>query len=246
MTIGMVGLAALLAGGAAPDKNRPSSAPAQSGDSWDGPSRPAGPRGFRDRRGSRWSGREPLGDGDHGRPFERPSRAAPDRELTSQEIEQVMALTEQEFPLIHRRFDEARKKGGPMFQRMMGDVGPHMLRLARIREDNPRLAEKMIAQHRNEMEVFDLRRQYDEAVGDPQRRGEIRAKLRAALARSFEHRLERLRGEIEMFEQRLERARADLKRQEEQKDALIDEHLNQMIEAPPFPPSPPRERFGPR
>ena len=186
-----------------------------------------------------------------GPPTSRPFRDGPGRErmrphderhrpLNDHDIDDVLAFTKQEFPLLHDRLVSTRDQQPRRFQMMMRRVGPPMLHMRRLKDDRPEFFDKMVQQHRTEFAIFDLAEQHAEATSDTERE-QIRKQLRERVAEGFAHRLERLRYEIQEFEQRLGRMREALADQEANKDELIDGHLDKILSGKgripfPFPP----------
>lgn len=214
---------------------------------------PGGRRHWRGARGS--EGPPPPREG-HPRPMRPPGPRddnAPDF-LTEKEREALMAFAKEHFPQIY----ELLKGAPPEHQhRILRRVGWPLLRLMRLQRHDPELAEKLIAEHKIEMELAQLKRDYQEFPSESARES-IKQKMRTLLEQRFDLRQKRLELEIRALEKRLEEARQRLDRQESNRQKLVDAEVERMIDqlqdermwGPALPslgaePEPPGEPLGP-
>jgi hypothetical protein len=184
--------------------------------------------------GRKFKGGRPHGDRDFDRP--RYGRGmGPGGPPDPRQMEEFMKFAEKEFPLLADRMKQAREK----HPRGMMEIKKRIGELMRLRRENPELAEKVIAQHRNEMKVADLHRQYRHARTQEERDA-IAGEIRAEMETGFELRIERLRLEIDQLEKRLNEAKQNLVNQEQNKSTLIEEQFQKLIaEKVPTPPKRP-------
>ena len=164
-------------------------------------------------------------------------RAGPHGDLDPKQMEEFMEFAREEFPLLYERIKQAREKHprgwGP---KMAGPFGQQMRKMIELRRENPELAKKIFAQHRNEMEIGDLHRQYREAR-TPEEKNAIAKEIRSHLETGFDLRLERLKLEIAQLEKRLKEARQNLADQEQNKATVIDKHHQKLLSSnKPLPP----------
>jgi hypothetical protein len=151
------------------------------------------------------------------------------------QVEEFMKFAEKEFPMLYERMKHAREKHPGGFEPIRRRINE----LMKLRRENPELAEKVIAQHRHEMKVGDLHRQYRHARTQEERDA-IAAEIRSELEVGFQLRIERLQLEIAQLEQRLAEAKETLADQEQNKSAVIEEHFQKLISSnPPIPPKRP-------
>jgi hypothetical protein len=183
-----------------------------------------GPRRFRDRLPRPQASRPARAD----RPG-RGERAGPEVSLlTDEQIERLMTFLEVRFPLMHQRLENARERDPAQFQRMINRAARFMFPIIRAAQENPELAEKMIAEHKSQLEIRELRDRYAR-TRDPAEQASLREQIRQQMEAGFEARIERLRLEVARLQQRLDDARGHLARQEQNKSRLIDERLSDLL-----------------
>lgn len=146
--------------------------------------------------------------------------------LTPQEREELMAFAKEHFPKMYELL-----RGSPRAHqhRLLRRVGWSMLRLMRLHHHDPELAEKLIAEHKIEMELAQLRRDYREFPSEAAREN-IKQKMRELLEQRFDLRQQRLELEIRALEKRLEEARRRLVRQEDDRQRLVDTEVERIID----------------
>jgi TolA-binding protein len=113
-----------------------------------------------------------------------------------------------------------------------------MMRLMRLAEYDPELAEILIDEHKVEMELARLKRDYQVFPAESVR-AQIKARMRSLLETRFDLRRQRLEREIRSLQERLEQARQRLQQQDTAKKSLIDAELETLVreleEQPPLP-----------
>lgn len=189
--------------------------------------RPDGRRHRRELHGEDRQRRRSLRSNDRGP--RGPRRDDPDRMqdfLTEKERQELLAFTKEHFPKMYELLSRAK---GEQQNRMLRRVGWPMLRLLRLHRHDPELAEKLIAEHKIEMELGELKRDYQEFPSESAR-ASIKQKMRELLEQRFTLRQQRLELEIQALEKRLEEARKRLERQEADRQRLIDSDLERMVE----------------
>jgi len=146
--------------------------------------------------------------------------------LTPQEREELMAFAKEHFPKMYELL-----RGSPRAHqhRLLRRVGWPMLRLLRLYRHDPELAEKLIAEHKIEMELAQLRRDYREFPSEAAREN-IKQKMRELLEQRFDLRQQRLELEIRALEKRLEEARQRLVRQEGDRQRLVETEVERIID----------------
>jgi hypothetical protein len=178
-----------------------------------------------------------------GRPAEHPRfghRPGPHGDFDPKQMEEFMEFARAEFPLLYKHMKQARERHpGGWRQKFAGPFGKRIGELMRLRHENPELAEVVIAQHRHEVVVADLHRQYRQAR-TTEERDAIAAEIRSELETGFELRLKRLEIEIAQLQRRLHEARRSLADQELNRDKMIEAHIQKLLksDAPPPPPPP--------
>jgi len=146
--------------------------------------------------------------------------------LSEKERKELLAFTKEHFPKMYELLSGAR---GELRDRMFRRVGWPMLRLLRLHRHDPELAEKLIAEHKIEMELAQLKRDYQEFPSESARES-IKQKMRALLEQRFALRQQRLELEIQALEKRLVDARKRLDRQEADRQRLVDMEVERVID----------------
>jgi len=146
--------------------------------------------------------------------------------LTQQEREELMAFAKAHFPKMYEMLHSSPRAHQ---HRLLKRVGWSMLRLMRLYGHDPELAEKLIAEHKIEMELAQLRRDYREFPSEAAREN-IKQKVRELLEQRFDLRQQRLELEIRALARRLEEARQRLVRQEGDRQRLVDTEVERVID----------------
>ncbi len=256
----LIGLLVLGTGpaGAQPEDDAPPRDRRDRGDDRRGPATRDAEDGRRDDDRPGWRrGRRPDDDGlrregDGGRFRDRAGPPRPDDrdawDLPPERVREMMDFTQREFPRLHDRLAEARERSDRDFKRSLRFVAPRMLEMMHQQRENPELGDTVIAQHRVEWELFELRHRH-KCARTPEEREETAHAIREKLMQSFDLRVRRLALEIKQMEQRLEQAKADLADQQENKQPLIERQFKDFLnddrpppppgDQPPPPPPPP-------
>ncbi len=144
--------------------------------------------------------------------------------LTAQEREDLMNFTKEQFPELYERFQRMQSGNRPEFGRMLRQAGWPLLRLHRLQKHDPELAEKLIAEHKIEMKLVELRRDYREFTSESARE-RMRTEIRGLMEKRFDLRQARLELEIRDLEKRLQNARERLTKQSTTKQQIVDSEL---------------------
>lgn len=149
--------------------------------------------------------------------------------LTGDERKELAAFIKEHFPELHEKMQRLQSEDRPGFNRMAPRMTWPMLRLMRLYKYDPELAEKLIAEHRIEMQLEELRRDYRE-FPEGSAREEIRERIKGLLEQRFDVRQQRLELEIRALEQRLARAKERLDTQRANKPRLVDDEFDRYME----------------
>ncbi len=194
-----------------------------------GPPPLAGPR---DKKG----GEDRPGPRDRGRPGRGPMGDRPDRSgpggpdpdfLTPEQVDRLMGFIKENLPQFHERLAAARQNNPAAFRLMIHQAARRLFPIVRMKFENPELAEKMIAEFKAQIVIDDLTQRYRKA--SRAEREQLKPQLRQHVATRFDMRLERLRIEIRNLQRRLDEAKQELTDQEENKQELIDERLDDLL-----------------
>ncbi len=220
--------------------NPPASRPAITDDLADDPAmRPPGWRRdwwpSRDPRG-RYG---PFGPNDRMRLKQGPGRppwADDDSEqMSAEQVGQLMEFARQNFPTLHKRLLAVRDTNPALFRDMVRRVKGPISEIIRLKQHDPEAARKLIEAHRIEIDLTELRGQYQAAKSGSQRE-QLKSKMRELVAKRCELRLERLKDEVSDLENRLEQAKKEMTKREKDKDQVIDQELKKLLAGGPVPP----------
>jgi hypothetical protein len=149
--------------------------------------------------------------------------------MTPTEIEELMEFAKEHFPEIYQRLNSARETDPRSFRYMIKRVGGPIYRLYRLYKHNPELAKIMIAEHKTQMEIFALQRDYRQATSETEK-ASIKTALHAELVKRFGFRQQRTKLEIESLRKRLEEQAKRLEESEKNKEKMINEELQRTID----------------
>ncbi len=159
-----------------------------------------------------------------------PHRGGPEGPLLSpREREELIAFIKLHFPEMYRRlqrFQQAEPaRHGQALRRMAGPI----LRIMRLSQTNPELAEIMIAEHKVEMELFELQNAWAAPRSQAEREAK-RERIRDLVGQRFDLRQKRLGMEIEDMRKRLDEAMARLARQGADRAEIVEAETRRMME----------------
>jgi len=167
-------------------------------------------------------------------PPRHPKRAGPPhrRKARQEAVEELLRFLQKAYPRQARYLRDLQRKDPEAFRRAISRLRPSLMRLRQIRQSNPELAELIIAQHKVEIALGRLVRQW-QATSDLQERRRIMQQMRDLVARKVDIRLRRLELEIDLLQQRLQQLRRRLDRQRDQKQRLVEQELEALTRKRP-------------
>ena len=181
--------------------------------------------------GGRWPGPGGFEGGpqDAGRPGG-PHHGGPDEPVLSpQEKEELLAFVRDHFPELYGRLQRFQSSDPGAYDRAVRRLTFPMLHMMRVSKNDPQLAEKMIAEHRVELELADLQSRYAAQTTNADRE-QTRSQIRQLVEKRFDLRQQRLELEITNMQKRLDQARSHLTQQAASRPQLIDADVKRMID----------------
>jgi len=168
---------------------------------------------------------DPDGDDDRGRRFERL------RPLTDQEADEALAIIDQLQPDAAQRLRALRAEDPPRFSRELRFRFPYLGYLARLKRSDPQMFELRIADMKLAGRSMRLARAWREAdeAGEAEKAQTLRTELEEAVAEHFELRQKIRAAELEKLEQRLEAMREELEQRKQQRERIIDDHVEGLL-----------------
>ncbi|HQE26275.1 MAG TPA: hypothetical protein PL151_00830 [Phycisphaerae bacterium] len=174
-------------------------------------------------------GRGPQGGPDDG------SQLRPD------EIDEFLDFARQHFPPLHDQLARARREDPRLFRQMLRQIGPPMTRLMRLWRDDPVEAERIIQIQQIEMRIREQHRKFQSLRSEAEKNA-VRAEIRELLEKRFRLRLQRLENEVADLRRRLDEQTARLAEQNRNRDRLVEEELDRLLEGKPWDRGPRRNR----
>jgi len=173
-----------------------------------------------------------------GRPGAAPPESGPDRDpafsdrgpMSDEDLRRIRAIIDEHIPQVAQRLSIAEADDPEAASRFLARIAPRFRDLLTLEDEAPELVPVRVAELRTGMEIVNAARELRRI--DPSETGAFDAKkdeIRALLTLQLD-----LRHQLE--EHRLQKMAADLKEarerlaeQDEQRDAIIDEHLQRVL-----------------
>jgi hypothetical protein len=156
-------------------------------------------------------------------------------QMSPEQVSQLMEFARQNFPKLHKRLLAVRDTNPAVFHQMVKRVKGPISEITRLQERDPEAARKLIEAHRIEIDLTELRTEYQAAKSDSQRE-QAKSKMRELVAKRCELRLQRLKDEVSDLEKRLEQAKKEMTKREKDKDQVVDQELKRLLNAGPVRP----------
>jgi hypothetical protein len=186
----------------------------------DGPRDGKGPRPMGDRFG-------PGPGGEPGR------RGGPPPELSDELLDKVMALVGEKFPVMHERLTRLRQENPERFRMAIGRMVGVYREFQALKERQPEMAEMLIQEIRNEERLRELAEQYQAAMGDAPRQGELETAMQEVVRQQVEFMLKRHEARLADFAERIAHQQARLAEEQARladEKSRIDELVTQRVE----------------
>jgi len=170
--------------------------------------------------------RQALADPDRLGPRRGGFDAAP---LSPQEKDELIAFIKQHFPEMHRRLQRFQQADPVRHGQALRRMAEPVLRMMRVSKTNPELAEIMMAEHRVEMELFELQNAWGRPRSEAERESR-QERLRMLVGKRFDLRQKRLEMEIQEMRKRLDQAMARLYQQSADRAEIVEAETRRMTE----------------
>jgi hypothetical protein len=159
------------------------------------------------------------------RGFERrgPHRDAPGAPSEALNDESMWQLLQEFYPERVSQLKALREKDPHKFAQMEREMRPRLRELRDARAENPKLAELMLRQHHNEMEIHNWHGRYSAASGED--RQTLLDEGRKLIQTRVDLRLQREQMRIQMLEKRLQDLKTGLAERDAHKNEMVDREL---------------------
>jgi polyhydroxyalkanoate synthesis regulator phasin len=196
----------------------------------DGRRRGPPPESFRDRDDDRDRRRGPPHHGPPNgrRPFGRRHVPPMFRELTDEQIEEILAFVKEKMPWRYDNLTKWQEEKPEFFRRMCRRLRFEIGQLKRLKKENPKAYEAALEEHRLRARAAELAARARQAESD-EAREKTKAELRGVLERLFDAEGKAREAQIHELEERIAHLRRQLAERAEKRDRIIDWLLNWMM-----------------
>jgi hypothetical protein len=154
--------------------------------------------------------------------------------VSPEQAEQLMEFLQEHFPKRHRLLRRLQEHNPRAFERRVAELAPRVLELLLRTREDPELGELLIEQQRLEEDLRELVREYRVSDAEAELAPESqRGQIEEIVARLVDIRLERREHEIAALERRLQRQREMLQEDLDNRELLVAEHVEEVLERGP-------------
>ena len=163
------------------------------------------------------------------------------RDVTDQDIHDVLQFTQQHLPMLHEALQQMRESEPARFRALCRRLRFEIGQLKALQKTDEAAFQKAIEEKRLQ---FLARRVADRlrAAQDPAERDRLRTQLREMVGKLFDAELATREAHIRLLEKKLEEIRAELRERAAQRDAILDKWLEKMIQSDSGRPDRPPDR----
>lgn len=195
-----------------------------------------GSRDF-DRRGDR--------PGFHRSDSDRAGRHEPRQPLTDEQVEELFDILKQVHPELAAQMEKVRRIRPERFREGLQRMAPRLQHLLSEKKEDPELFKLKIRDRRLVFKSYQLSQQIRrarEGDADPAKAQALQNQLHELLNEHFEVRQQILEREVRKMAQRIEKIKQELQEREKNREKLIREHAQKMMNTKPIPPFHSRHR----
>ena len=163
------------------------------------------------------------------------------RDVTDQDIQDVLQFTQQHLPMLHEALQQMREsepaRFRPLCRRLRFEIG----QLKALQKTDEAAFQKALEEKQLQ---FLARNAADRlrAAQDPAEREQLRTQLREMVGKLFDAELATREAHIRLLEKKLEEIRAELRERATQRDAILNKRLEEMIQSDSGGPDRPPDR----
>ena len=163
------------------------------------------------------------------------------RDVTDQDINDVLGFTQQHLPMLHEALQQMRESEPARFRALCRRLRFEIGQLKALKKTDEAAFQKALEEKRLQFlarNVADRLR----AAQDPAERDRLRTQLRETVGKLFDAELATREAHIRLLEKKLEEIRAELRERAAQRDAILDKRLEEMIQSDSGGPDRPPDR----
>lgn len=151
---------------------------------------------------------------------------------SAQDMQEILELLKEQDPPLAQRLEAIRQTDPQRAQRMLGPHVPGLMRLAYLKRTDPEHFRLRMQDLKLDRQSRELARQiHGLAAADmAAQRDRLTQELRAVLAQQFQVRQQLQEKMVQDLQQRLENLRLEVERRRAQKDQLIDQRFQELLQ----------------
>lgn len=159
-------------------------------------------------------------------------REAPAKMLSDEEIQELLPIVREAMPELGARLEMVGKEHPERLRAFLSRIAPRLKEMQRLKKDDPQEYQRRVNEAQGKLKVARALKSYHEAVrdGDTAAAEKQKAELRQMLDESFKARQQRMEAELKRMEQRLEKLREEMRQRFADRDKLIDQHLQELLD----------------
>ena len=176
-----------------------------------------------------------------GGPREMPMGPGIFRDATDQDISDVLQFAQQHLPMLHEALQQMRESEPVRFRALCRRLRFEIGQLKALQKADQAAFQKALEEKRLQ---FLARNTADRlrAAQDPAERERLRTQLRETVGKLFDAELATREAHIRLLEKKLEEIRAELRQRANQREALVQNRLEEMIQSDSGGPDRPPDR----
>jgi hypothetical protein len=157
---------------------------------------------------------------------------SPAKTLSDEEIQALLPIVREAMPELGARLEKMGKEHPERLRAFLSRVAPRLQEMQRLKKDDPQEYQRRVAEAHGRLKVARALKSYHEAVheGDTAAAEKRKAELRQMLSESFTARQQRMEEELKRMEQRLAKLRVEMRQRFADRDKLIDQRLQELLD----------------
>lgn len=181
-----------------------------------------------------------------------PGMSGPPQAPTADEVHRLRAFVDENLPMLSRRLKEAERDDPQSAPRMIGRIAPRLREAIESRERSPEVFRLRVRELEQGFQLLDAARRTRRVIEtegpESQAAIDARARFRELAATHYDTQVELQREEVADLERRLTDLRSELDRKTKNRDAEIDERVDEVLlrSSPARPGGPERGNREPR
>jgi hypothetical protein len=167
-----------------------------------------------------------------GGPHEMPMGPGIFRDVTDQDINDVLQFTQQHLPMLHEALQQMRESEPARFRGMCRRLRFEITQLKALKQTDEAAFQKALDEKRLQFLARNLADRL-RAAQDPAERDRLRTQLRETVGKLFDAELATREAHIGLLKKKLDDLRAELRQRADQREAIVRNRLEEMLEPEP-------------